>query len=124
MTWIEAAEACQLSDLRLGLVRQLACCLAAVQEGNLADTMARTGVLAQCDPSTLLQVIGLLTAAGTEADKGYQLAGCIPSRPAVTQAAAAVVRTGTFDWMLTHFSQRTSVPGQRVVSPWLFAAGE
>jgi len=124
--WTEAANQCQLDDLQLSLLHMLACRLASLHDGDLGNTLAASRALLQCDSSTLVQLIAVLTHAGFKAASVYsrKLREYASSQASLALAVAAAARTGSFDWTLMHFSQQIAEAGQRVMSPWFSAVGE
>lgn len=90
--------------------------------GQLAAALAEVAVLERCSKRVLLDMLGLIMAAGRGACGGKQerLADCL----AYGGMLAKAFTTRSFEWTLEKFSQQPAAVGKQVLSPWFGAAGK
>lgn len=114
-----ATDRCQLPELRLRCISQVALHLA-TKPGDLAATFADVAlVVERCDDRLLTQLLGLVLAASDERI-GNSLAAPSAALKALEQAA----NPGSFDWALESFSRQPSAVGESIESPWFNVAGK
>lgn len=123
LDWVEAAHHCQLPELVLHCIsevaRRLASCNRYGVHHGLADTFAAAVVVAErCDKNVLAQLLALTADASAAA--GAKIAAPAAAATALQQAP----NHGSFEWALEPFSQQPSGMGEHVWSPWLSAAGK
>ena len=126
ITWIEAAEQCQQTSLRLTCMAQLAQLLMAqAPTGNaLASSMADAAQLERCDKGTLVQLLGLVAAASRQlAPSEGLLAYKAPADGDIAAAIEQAANPGSFEWRIEQFSQQPAQPGSKLSSPWFMAGG-
>lgn len=126
ITWIEAAEQCQQTSLRLTCMAQLAQRLMTqAPTGNaLASSMADAAQVERCDKGTLVQLLGLVAAAGRQlATREGLLAYKAPAGGDIAAAIEQAANPGSFEWRIEQFSQQPAQPGNELKSPWFMAGG-
>ena len=126
IAWIEAAEMCQLDSLRLECVAQLARKLATKPQAAspLAAALVDAAQLEGCDKSTLLLLLGMLTAAGRElAEHQQHFAGHLALGDMLTTALPLAASPGSFEWRIERFSEQPAAVGMKLTSPPVMAGG-
>lgn len=121
MDWHEAADACQLDELRTGCLVRLTHAVAA-WGGDLAPALAQAAPLERCSPRTLARLLAIVaSSAARQRPAGQQLA--IPAAAAVEAALAEADSPAPFEWTLAAFSGQPAATGERVLSPTFRTAG-
>lgn len=116
LDWMAVADRCQLADLRLACLREVARRLAS-GSGGLAGAFADAALLAgRCDKGMLVQLVGLLADAAS--------ADTLATASAATTALQQAANPGSFEWALEGYSEQPSAVGQHIYSPWFTAAGK
>lgn len=111
-----AADRCQLAELRVTCIRELARRLASAPSG-LAGAIADASILRQhCSAEELDLVMGLLADAASASSL---------ATPSVTvDALQHAPIFGSFEWTLERFLGQPSAVGERLLSPWFSAGGK
>jgi len=119
LAWAQAGEQCQLTDLRLTCLKELARRLAA-NASKLPTSFADAAALVEhCDKSTLAVLLGLLAQAC-----GPSFASRIASPAAADEALQDAANLGGFEWVLERFSQQPAAVGQFIYSPYFTGGGK
>ena len=126
ITWIEAAEQCQQTELRLACVSRLVQQLVGKEPAGreLAAGIADAALLEGCDKGTLLLLLGLVTGAVRQLAPRTQLLDYkAPSSGAIATALQHAASSGSYEWRIEHFSQQPAQVGSKLSSPWFMAGG-
>lgn len=122
VAWIEAADRCQQTELRLACVTRLVQRLVGTDaaEHSLAASIADATQLQQCDKSTLLLLLGMVTDAARQDRRDPYVA---PKTSEVSKAVRQSANPGSYEWRLSRFTQRPVQPGVAAPSGWFMAGG-
>lgn len=117
--WAQAADHCQLVELRLRCLSEVAHRLTSPVDDEpvkLAAAFADASLVVDaCDTSLLAQLLGLVVAAGSS--------GRLPAPDAAVAALQQAGSHGMIEWVLERFSEQPNHVGDEVNSPWIAAAG-
>ena len=115
MDWAVAADHCQLPELRLRCLGEVARRLPCVDSG-LPDAFVDAALLAErCDRGVLAQLVALMARAS--------IPSSVPEPAEAASALQAAANRGSFEWALERYSQQPCDVGDEVCSPWFSAAG-
>lgn len=122
VAWIEAADRCQQTELRLACVTRLVQRLVGTgaTEHSLAASIADAAQLQQCDKSTLLLLLGMVADAARQDRLDPYIA---PKTSDLSKAVRQSANPCSFEWRLSRFMQRPVQPGVAALLDGFMAGG-